>query len=508
MLRRFQTVSRTFLAAIALVIASLLFAATPAWAFRDGFQGWGGWTNSYDNAAAACFEIWSQCKSTGGCQPLGRLGPNSQFLGAKQIGPRSAGCMWTSEQWGCQGGIVGCGTVLPPVVGSGCGGGAYATRGFSSCYKTADAGSSSSCNSVGNPIMLSDGAKVEDVTDYASGDGEFFIKRRYRSLLLEATVSALLPEGPMGVLNGRGAGRGAVGGWTFDFQMELRLQVNNGYATWNSVTLYMPDGIPRDFIWSGSGTSFNQLNVGALERRYKVDYLGPPPLTSTGNIWANWQNNIYVTTTTWRVTDVLENRVWTLQTFPDPGVTSHSIARPVTMNKGGYLWTFAYNANGYLQSITDSHGRAFGITWNNIVYPLNASPPEPLTIKEITLPGGGKLRYTYDPPLKADGSSELMVRRIVKAEQLNSGGTAIDTAIYHYENALYPDFLTGITDGRGVRYATFAYDTEGRAISSEHSGAQDKYTVAYSQAPNGDLVRTVTNPLGKVANYSIYCCKT
>ncbi|MGP0172818.1 RHS repeat protein [Pseudomonas sp. NCHU5208] len=69
---------------------------------------------------------------------------------------------------------------------------------------------------------------------------------------------------------------------------------------------------------------------------------------------------------------------------------------------------------------------------------------------------------------------------------------------YHYEVAGKPDLLTGITDERGIRYATWAYDDQGRAISSEHADGADKVTVAY----NSDGTVSVTNELGKVAKYS------
>ena len=69
---------------------------------------------------------------------------------------------------------------------------------------------------------------------------------------------------------------------------------------------------------------------------------------------------------------------------------------------------------------------------------------------------------------------------------------------YHYEVSGNPDLLTGITDERGIRYATWAYDDQGRAISSEHADGADKVTVAY----NSDGTVSVTNELGKVAKYS------
>ncbi|QGM99944.1 RHS repeat protein (plasmid) [Methylocystis parvus] len=480
-------------------VVFILAGASPSWALRDGFLGWTGWNGNFADPVAACADYWQQCKV--GCGPLGsKLGPDSQFLGAQLLGPRRAACVWTTYQWGCkQGGD--CGTILPPLITSDCGGN-YSTRGYSSCYTSAQASPSNSCKSngnpwpgVSNPIELGDGAKVESVIDFKTGDGELVISREYRSLVLEDTISRLW-AGPLGVLNIKSPTHGAVGGWQFNFQMELRVQINSPWATANSVTLYLPNGVPYEFIYSGSGTSFTPWSGGVQQGRYKVDYLGALPL--------NW-SVIWAGQSTWQVTDTVENRVWVLKSFPEPGTSpvEYQVARPVSMNKGGYAWTLAYDANGYLQTLTDSFGRSLGFTWNKFVYPVTANAtPLPVTIQSISLPTGGKLQYTYDPPLKSDGSSEMLVRRLVKADQYNSSGTIIETVSYQYENTLYPDFLTGITDARGVRYATFTYDTEGHAIASEHSGGQDKTTVAYSQAANGDLVRTVTNPLGKVATYT------
>jgi uncharacterized protein RhaS with RHS repeats len=41
--------------------------------------------------------------------------------------------------------------------------------------------------------------------------------------------------------------------------------------------------------------------------------------------------------------------------------------------------------------------------------------------------------------------------------------------IYHYENIDYPNHLTGITDELGNRYATYSYNSDGKATSTEHS---------------------------------------
>ena len=73
---------------------------------------------------------------------------------------------------------------------------------------------------------------------------------------------------------------------------------------------------------------------------------------------------------------------------------------------------------------------------------------------------------------------------------------------YHYENATSGKLLTGITDERGNRYATWAYDDQGRAISSEHANTTEKASLDYTyQNDEADPRVTVTNALGKQTTY-------
>ncbi len=65
---------------------------------------------------------------------------------------------------------------------------------------------------------------------------------------------------------------------------------------------------------------------------------------------------------------------------------------------------------------------------------------------------------------------------------------------YLYEHPVYPFALTGIEDESGSRYATYAYNDDGLAISSEHAGAAQKATFNYQ----ADGSTTHTNALGAV----------
>lgn len=70
------------------------------------------------------------------------------------------------------------------------------------------------------------------------------------------------------------------------------------------------------------------------------------------------------------------------------------------------------------------------------------------------------------------------------------------TRLYHYEDTALPNHLTGITDEAGARFATFAYDSMGRAILTQHAGGADEYTLSY-----GSTSTSVTDPLGTVTTY-------
>ncbi|WP_301153883.1 RHS repeat protein [Metapseudomonas otitidis] len=98
--------------------------------------------------------------------------------------------------------------------------------------------------------------------------------------------------------------------------------------------------------------------------------------------------------------------------------------------------------------------------------------------------GGTSVSYTYNS-----------IRRLTAVTATRD--SVVSSQTYHYEDSRNPNLLTGITDERGIRYATWTYDDQGRAISSEHAGGAEKVTVAY----NADGSSTVTNALGKRTTY-------
>ena len=71
------------------------------------------------------------------------------------------------------------------------------------------------------------------------------------------------------------------------------------------------------------------------------------------------------------------------------------------------------------------------------------------------------------------------------------------TREYHYEDLRHAYALTGITREDGGRYATYAYDEQGRATGSWHAGDADRVDIQYGE----DGERVVVDPLGNATVY-------
>ena len=151
-----------------------------------------------------------------------------------------------------------------------------------------------------------------------------------------------------------------------------------------------------------------------------------------------------------------------------------------------------YSAAGTLQSITDINGNTQTLTYDtqNRLDRVDTNTGEYLIfgydtnnrIATLTDHTNRIWHYRYD----AIGNLEYVD---------NPDGTS---KRYHYEDSRFPHALTGITDERGVRYATYGYDDEGRANLSTHANNAQRVDIVY----NADGTRTVTNSRGQPSTYS------
>jgi len=154
-----------------------------------------------------------------------------------------------------------------------------------------------------------------------------------------------------------------------------------------------------------------------------------------------------------------------------------------------------YDAQGRLQRVTASTGESL-----DFAYVVDA--PVPL-VAAVTDHSGRRWQYEYD-------------ERHNLVAVLQPDATPLDDADnpvrrYHYEDTNFPHALTGITDERGVRYATFAYDAGGLVggrVAARHygsAGTAGRVEIGYNgndTYADGRSLRTVTNSRGEVTTYT------
>ncbi|MFC5472735.1 DUF6531 domain-containing protein [Paraherbaspirillum soli] len=133
---------------------------------------------------------------------------------------------------------------------------------------------------------------------------------------------------------------------------------------------------------------------------------------------------------------------------------------------------------GLLIRVTDTFGHQL-----NFVYDSSSR------VVQMTDPAGGIIAYSYD---SANHPSTVTypdgkVRTYVYNEPVYTQGADLWNG------------LTGIVDENGVRFATFNFDSNGNAISTEHAGGVEKYSITYPQLGSQS---TVTDPLGNVRTYN------
>jgi RHS repeat-associated protein len=217
-------------------------------------------------------------------------------------------------------------------------------------------------------------------------------------------------------------GDGTIGvQWTHTFSRSLTLQ------SLTEVKLFRDDGEIRYFNQCGSLWCAIVDESGTLLK-----------LTNSSRNIAGWQ-----------YTD--ENNITELYNVDG---TLHS-----ETNSAGISHVLTYDGSDRLSTITDSFGRQLVLTYNtsNQVAQLQ----EPDTSASI---------YTYDT------SSNLSTVSY-------PGGT---NKTYFYNEAANvaagagPNLLTGIQDEVGQRFATFQYDSQSRAVVSEHAGGAGLIQLSYN----------------------------
>jgi RHS repeat-associated protein len=161
--------------------------------------------------------------------------------------------------------------------------------------------------------------------------------------------------------------------------------------------------------------------------------------------------------------------------------------------QGGYALDAAGNPTtfvlpaGLLLRVTDTFGHTLSFGYDRSSH-----------IVKLTDPVGGVYRYAYDE------STSVVLSGHVPGNNLTSI-TYPDGSrrLYWYNeqdktaNTDLAHALTGITDENGVRYATYSYASNGRAISETLAGGVDSASLSF-----GSNSTVVTDPLGTQRTYN------
>ncbi|HFD86948.1 MAG TPA: hypothetical protein ENJ35_04650, partial [Gammaproteobacteria bacterium] len=115
-----------------------------------------------------------------------------------------------------------------------------------------------------------------------------------------------------------------------------------------------------------------------------------------------------------------------------------------------------YDVDGILQSVTDILGNTRTLSYDQATGLLD----------RVSSNTGGYLQFRYDSNSRISSITDHAGRvwtyhydAFNNLEYVNNPDAT--TKQYHYEDIGFPNALTGITDERGIRYATYAYDASG-----------------------------------------------
>ncbi len=129
-------------------------------------------------------------------------------------------------------------------------------------------------------------------------------------------------------------------------------------------------------------------------------------------------------------------------------------------DRAGRSIALSYDGAGKLTAIVDPAGNSYGYAYDGQG-----------RLSSVTYPGAASVGYLYNEPSFTSGAN-------------------------------LPLALTGIVDESGQRYATYKYDSVGRAISTEHAGAVDKFQIAYSENTQATVTESLGNP--QYRNFGTY----
>jgi len=161
----------------------------------------------------------------------------------------------------------------------------------------------------------------------------------------------------------------------------------------------------------------------------------------------------------------------------DDTTENYNISGQLTsiVTRSGLTTTLTYNASNQLAAVTGPFGHSLSYTYTSSG-----------NVYQVTIPSGGIYTYAYDSN-----------NNLISVTYPDSTSRQ-----YAYTNTSYIHALTGITDENGNAYASFAYDSNGRAVSTQHAGGAGLTTISYTTLAYKMTSATATDPMGNAHKYS------
>lgn len=285
-------------------------------------------------------------------------------------------------------------------------------------------------NTVANPVIVSSGMKLQQEEDFpGTASGTLRILRTYR------------------IGRYSGAAQSAGQAWSFSFDGEFYVSLDGHHK---------PN---RVYGTSGDGSNFDfsvQRNGDFVSNRDNRQFIVPlnPDFSEWLLKYSNGKAEKYSKS----------GGMFRLQS---------------THWAYGASEQYHYDQNGRLQSIEDNQGRSLRITWAGDYVDSISN-------------GSSVVNYKYKQFEWSSGASVEGLNQLWEVESQDNQGNILLKRTYHYEDPNNPFLLTGVTDGNGMRFATYQYDSSAQVVVSEHAGGADHFEINY-QSPT---TRVVTDPLG------------
>ena len=360
-----------------------------------------------------------------------------------------------------------------------------------------------SCGKVGNPIMVGSGVKLQEEVDYVSADPDGLSMIRYYSSNRQGWVHSYDLLG-INLSNASGAG-GSSNACYADMTagenpQSACFEYYSSTAEPVDFTVFRPNGFLATFTGTPTALQKPPINNDQL---YPIGVNGSN-IAPTGWFLFRSSDNAYEEYDTFKrlLKITLPNGKSTRLSYANGGSAVLPTGTPIcsissatvpigklacVTGPNGRQLSFTYDSNGKLSGFVNPEG---GIT--TYEYDGPSAVVVPPTYGTAVLSGGGTGGGN-------GGSNALFLSRFRAGMITKVIYPDATSKTYFYneqantENSNQPFALTGIIDESGTRYATFKYNSGGAAISTEHAGGVEKYTVEGYQ---------VTDPLGATRGYA------